>query len=153
MSAIAQWLDCDRCFLYLRDPQTRLGKVPFCWTRHSGIPEVRDRDWKPEPTNLPDEDPMFAAALQAKPSIFVEDVETASPEMLNAQFERENFGHRALIHAHIVNEQTLWGVLQPCLMTQPRHWTTEERSGIDQLIQHIQPFVIKYVQAQSTQKI
>jgi hypothetical protein len=101
MEAIGQWLDCDRCFLYLRDPHTRLGKVPFCWTRSADIPTIYDSDWKPEPADLASEDPMFAAALNTKPSIFIEDVETAAPDLLNSKFEQQNFGHRSLIHAHI----------------------------------------------------
>lgn len=146
MEAIAQYLNSDRCFVYLRDPQTRLGRVPFCWTRNSEVPTVYDEDWKPEPELLADEDPMFAAALATKPSIFVEDVTTASPEVLNAEFERENFGHRALIHGHLCHDHQLWGVLQPCLMSEPRHWTDEERSTFGEMIEKITPIVVQYVE-------
>ncbi|MEG4573247.1 hypothetical protein QUA56_11210 [Microcoleus sp. N3A4] len=44
---------------------------------------------------------MFAAALRSEPSIFVEDVETVNPEFVNKDFEAKEFGHRALIHAHL----------------------------------------------------
>jgi GAF domain-containing protein len=130
MPAIAEFLDSDRCFLYLRNPETRLGRVPFCWTRDPDIPRMYDETWKPESDSLADEDPMFAAALQCKPSIFVEDVTTESPEILNIEFERENFGHCALIHAHVCQNHQLWGILQPCLMHNPRHWTPEEQAII-----------------------
>lgn len=147
MQAIAQHLNCDRCFLYLRDPETRLGRVPFCWTRSADVPTVYDEDWKPEPESLPSEDPMFAAALATKPSIFVEDVNTASLETLNSQFEQENFGHRALIHGHICHNDQLWGVLQPCLMNEPRSWTTNDRELMAEIIDRITPIVVAYVQA------
>lgn len=145
MRAIAEFLQCDRCFLYLRQPQTRMGRVPFCWVRSSDIPTVYDQDWKPEPTSLPDEDPMFAAALRTEPSLFIEDVETARSDQLNRQFEQKNFGHRALIHAHLCQDQQLWGVLQPCLMARSRHWTETERQTMNQIIQHITPIAVNYV--------
>ncbi len=148
MEAIAQYLNSDRCFAYLRDPKTGLGRVPFCWTRTPEVPTVYNDRWKPEPESLPDEDPMFAAALATKPSIFVEDVTTASPEVLNSEFERENFGHRALIHGHLCYNNQLWGVLQPCMMTEPRHWTEEERSTFNQIAEQITPIVIQYIQQQ-----
>ncbi|MBD1859034.1 MULTISPECIES: GAF domain-containing protein [Leptolyngbya] len=149
MRAIAEYFNCDRCFFYLRNPQTRLGRVPFCWTRNSQIPIVYDEDWKPEPQSLPDEDPMFAAALSTKPSIFVEDVQTASAQVLNADFERENFGHRALIHGHICDDNQLWGVLQPCMMHRPRPWTAAEREIFTELIQRITPIAVAYIRQHS----
>lgn len=149
MTHLGEFLQVDRCFLYLRDPQTRLGRVPFCWTRSPEIPTVYDEDWKPEPKSLPDEDPMFAAALNTDPSIFVEDVEAASPQVLNSQFEQENFGHRALVHAHICAEGQLWGVLQPCVFGQPRAWAEDEKQTIAQIVQQITPVVVRYVTAHS----
>lgn len=145
MQAIAQYLNSDRCFLYLRNPATRMGRVPFCWTRNDDVPTIYDEDWNLEPESLPDEDPMFAAALATKPSIFVEDVTTAGADVLNSDFEQENFGHRALIHGHLCFENQLWGVLQPCLMNQPRHWTEQERETMTQIIERITPVAVEYV--------
>ncbi|XGV96836.1 MAG: GAF domain-containing protein [Leptolyngbya sp. BL-A-14] len=144
MPALGAFLDCDRCFLYLRDPATRLGRVAFCWKRHPDIPTVYDQDWKLEPADLPDRDPMFAAALRTDPSIFVEDVETASPQVLNRQFEQESFGHRALIHAHLCHDKQLWGVLQPCVFDHSRKWTPAEREVIAQIVPAITPKAIAY---------
>jgi GAF domain-containing protein len=109
MPVLGQILQCDRCFLYLRNPETRFGKVPYCWRRSEDIPEVLDSDWKEEPASLADEDPQFAAALRTEPSIFVEDVETADPKVVNKEFERKEFGHRALIHSHLAQDGKLWG--------------------------------------------
>lgn len=145
MPALGDYLACDRCFLYLREPDTHLGRVPFCWVRHADIPMVYDEDWSLEPLSLPDRDPMFAAALQTKPSIVIEDVETASPTILSQQFERENFGHRALIHAHLCQDGQLWGVLQPCVFGHARQWTLTEQKAIAQVVQAITPSAIAYV--------
>jgi GAF domain-containing protein len=145
LPVLGEILQCDRCFLYLRNPANRMGKATHCWRRNSQIPEVLDPDWKPEPENLPEEDPMFAAALRAKPSIYVEDVETAAPEVLNREFERSNFGHRALIHAHLRQDGKLWGVLQPCVFNQPRHWTDSDHSIVERVERVITPLAIAYV--------
>ena len=142
---VGAYLDCDRCFLYLREPSTGLGKVPFCWVGNGNIPMVYDKGWKLDSPSLPDRDPMFAAALRTEPSIIVEDVETASPHILNKQFERETFGHRALIHAHICYEGQLWGVLQPSVFGRSRPWTQLEQAAIAQLVQAITPSAIAYV--------
>jgi len=145
LPALGEVLHCDRCFLYLRDPATRLGKVPYCWVRNPKFPVVHDADWKPEPPGLTGEDPMFAAALRTDPTIFVEDVERASPEILNAEFERANFGHRALIHAHLCQGGVLWGVLQPCVFEQPRIWTEVDRATIAEVVARIIPLAVAYV--------
>lgn len=148
VTLVGETLRCDRCFLYLRHPATRRGKVPFCWRRQDHIPLVWDADWKPEPDTLAEEDPMFAAALQTAPSIFVEDVETASPDLLNRTFEQENFGHRALIHAHLCQDGQLWGVLQPCVFHHPRTWTDRDRQFIATVETAILPLAIAYVQTE-----
>ncbi|MCD8488090.1 MAG: GAF domain-containing protein [Desertifilum sp.] len=146
MPALGQILDCDRTFLYLRHPQTRWGRVPYCWCKDSSIPQVYDPDWKPEPESLVEEDPMFAAAVRTEPSIFVEDVETASPKVLNRDFEQENFGHRALIHGHLCQEGQLWGILQPCTFDRPRIWVKSDRALILETIQRLTPLAAIWVQ-------
>lgn len=147
MPALGKFLACDRCFLYLREPETRWGRAPFYWVRGAAIPVVYDSVWKLEPDNLAEQDPMFAAALRTEPSLYIDDVETTSPQILNQQFERENFGHRALIHAHLCHEGQLWGVLQPCVLDRPRVWTKDERQVIEQLLAAIVPAAVEYVKA------
>lgn len=149
LPALGEYLRCDRCFLYLRHPQTRLGKVPFCWRRSPDFPEVLDADWKPEPPSLVADDPMFAAAVHGQPSVFVEDVETAAAEVVNRQFEQENFGHRALIHAHLRQNGECWGILQPCVFNSPRAWEESDRQLITEIVQQITPLAVTYVQQQS----
>ncbi len=146
LAMLGQRLQCDRIFLYLRCPDSQLGRVPFCWRERSSVPLAYDREWKPEPSSLADEDPMFAAALKAQPSIFVNDVETASPRVLNRDFERETFGHRALIHAHLCSEQRLWGILQACVFDAPREWSQGDRHLIEQAVTGLTPLILDYVQ-------
>jgi GAF domain-containing protein len=148
--AVGEFLGCDRCFLYLRDPAALVGRVPFCWVRSSDIPVIYDPEWKQEPTHLTRDDPMFAAAVHAKPSIFVEDVETADPRIVNSAFERTTFGHRALIHAHVCYNRQLWGVLQPCVFNQPRVWTIGEQQMINQLVSILAPTAVAYVRSKAT---
>ena len=146
LPVLGEILQCDRCFLYLRNPQTQLGKVPFCWRRNPDIPEIIDADWKLEPKSL-DQDPLFTAALQAKPSVYIEDVETADLQIVNRAFEQENFGHRALIHAHLLQDGLLWGILQPCIFGQPRIWTASDRAIMTEVEQLTTPLAIAYVTA------
>jgi GAF domain-containing protein len=147
LPALGEVLQCDRCFLYLRHPQTEIGKVVNCWCRSSEYPDVTDPDWKKEPESLAEEDPLWAAAIRTQPSIFVEDVETATPDVVNKDFEHKTFGHRALIHAHLTFDGQLWGILQPCVFGQPRVWTEEDSSVISSVVEKLTPLVVTYVKA------
>jgi GAF domain-containing protein len=147
MPALGEVLQCDRCFLYLRDPQTHLGKVAYCWRRSPEYPDVTDSDWKEEPKSLMLEDPLWAAAMRTEPSIFVEDVETANPNVVNKAFEQKTFGHRALVHAHLCCDGQLWGILQPCVFGQPRVWTEEDHFIIATVTEKIAPLAVSYVKA------
>lgn len=138
-------LQCDRVFLYARSPKSQLGRVPYSWQRHADVPKIFDPNWKLEPPSLPSHDPMFAAALQAQPSLFIEDVETASPEQVNRDFEQQNFGHRALIHAHLCIERKLWGILQACVFDHPRVWSRDDRSLTEQMVGWFAPLTREYV--------
>lgn len=145
LPVLGQQLRCDRVFLYVRSPYQHVGRVPFCWQRHEAIPQVYDPNWKAEPRDLPDQDPMFTAALEAKPSLFIEDVETASPEVLNREFEAQTFGHRALIHGHLCVERKLWGVLQACIFDQPRRWNHDDRKLMERAVGWFAPLAMEYV--------
>lgn len=145
LPALGEVLKCDRVFLYLHHPETSFGKIPYCWRRSSEYPDMTEPEWKKDPESLPLEDPLFAAALRAEPSIFVEDIETASPTVLNKEYERKNFGHRALIHAHLRQDNVLWGILQPCVFGEPRVWTERDRFVIDRVTEKITPMAINYV--------
>ncbi|MGF1587680.1 MAG: GAF domain-containing protein [Pleurocapsa sp.] len=145
MKEIVKLLNCDRCFLYVREPNLRMGKAAFCYCR-SHVPNVAGDRWEEESSELAQQDPMFAAALNCQPSIFVEDVETADAQVVDREFEQEHFGHRALIHAHLCRDRQLWGVLQPSVFGAPRIWTTSDRELITALSTQTTPLVIDYVQ-------
>lgn len=147
LPALGEVLQCDRIFLYLRDPQTHIGKAAYCWCRNPEYPDVSDSDWKQEPSDLASEDPLWAAAVRTQPSIFVEDVETADPQVVNKAFEQKNFGHRALIHAHLCCDGQLWGILQPCVFGKPREWTKADRSIIGTVTAKLTPLAVSYVNA------
>lgn len=145
LPVLSEVLKCDRCFLYLRNPQTSIGRTPYCWVRSSDYPDVSTIEWAKEPESLSKEDPLFAAALKTEPSIFVEDVETASSEVVNRNFEEKSFGHRALVHAHLCQDGMLWGILQPCIFGQPRVWSNFDRFVVDQVTKNITPLAVTYV--------
>ncbi|QHT68920.1 GAF domain-containing protein [Rhodocytophaga rosea] len=112
---IAEALQADRCFLYLRNPWKEKGRIEFCYCRNPAVPDVKEPERKNDTEELPLVDPLFAAALQTKPSIYIADVSTADPAMVNRNFEEKTFGHRALIHAPITENGQLWGILQPAI--------------------------------------
>ncbi len=66
-----------------------------------------------------------------KPSVYIEDVDKAAPDVLNRDFERKTFGHRALVHAHVQADGELWGILQPCVFGKPRQWSPSERAYVE----------------------
>ena len=143
LPAVCQELQTDRCFLHLRQPQTRLYRV-FCWRRHDEFPDLTTEGWQTEESWELD-DPMFAAAMRCAPPIFVEDIETAGSDVLNVEFERQYLGHRALIHAHICDDGTLYGILQPCLFGETRVWSEADQRLVNSLLQRLAPIVVDYV--------
>ncbi|MFD2573000.1 GAF domain-containing protein [Spirosoma soli] len=144
---IGEALTADRCFLYVRQPEHQRGRIAFCWCKDDTIPYVTQPDWQPDTTDLPKEDPLIRAGLSMKPSVYVDDVETAGPDVLNREYEHKTFGHRALIHAHIQQDGQLWGILQPSLFGQPRHWTAEDKAQIEAILPMLQPVVAAFVQS------
>lgn len=139
---VCELLQVDRCFLEVRQPSRRLYR-DFCWRRSPEFPDFSTDSWQLEPV-WEVEDPLFAAALQGTSDIFVEDVETADPRLVNLEFEREHFGHRALVHAHIYQDDLLYGILQPCVFGQPRRWSDFDRWLIEQVSDRLKPFVVRF---------
>jgi GAF domain-containing protein len=147
LPALGEILQVDRCFLLLRNPQTRIYRI-FCWRQTPEIPDTSTDGWERE-QEWEKDDPMFAAALRTEASIFVEDIETASPTILNREFERKYLGHRALVHAHLCQDTHLWGILQPSVFKRPRAWSDSDRELIERVIKKLTPIVIRYIKTQS----
>ncbi len=148
LELVGQHLRADRCFLYVRNPARGRGRIALAWRLDEAIPDPR-HDWQDNTGELPQQDPLFRAALAGRPSVFVEDVSEAGPEVLNQDFERRTFGHRALVHAHIVDGDTLWGILQPCLFGHPRHWTAAEKEYLNEAVRLFLPVVQEYMQGEN----
>lgn len=147
LDLVGPYLRADRCFLYVRDPARGRGRIALVWRLDEAVPDPR-HDWQDDAGDLPKEDPLFRAALAARPSVFVEDVSEAGPDVLNQEFERRTFGHRALVHAHITEGDTLWGILQPCVFGHPRHWTAAERAYLEESLPLLRPVVQAYMRGQ-----
>jgi GAF domain-containing protein len=126
MPVLCDALSADRCFLYLRDPTTARGGTVACWSPESRWPDVRG-PFEPESDDHFTIDPMMGIASRDPVALFIADVETAGPEILNLEYERD-FGHRALIHAPVYDEGELIGILEPCTFGDPHPWTEADRT-------------------------
>jgi len=147
---VGEALHVDRCFLCIRHPETRRSRIAFVWRRDETVPDVRPehRQWVDE-TPLPAEDPLYAAALAGRPSVYVDDVLTAPPNVLNRAFEARTFGHRALVHGHVAEGDTLWGILQPAVFGQPRVWTAADRTFLENLLPRLVPALRAFVRVEN----
>lgn len=143
LPTFCQVLQVDRCFLHLRHPETRLYRN-LCWRQNPELPDTATNGWQLE-QQWEQEDPMFAAALRGDESIFVPDVETADPTVLNREFERKYLGHRALVHAHLYQDGLLWGILQPSVFGHPTVWSDGDRDLILEVVRRMTPIVMRYV--------
>jgi GAF domain-containing protein len=126
MPALCATLSADRCFLYLRDGSSGRGGTVASWSADERWPDMR-RPFEPEIDDLFTIDPMMGIASRNPEALFIDDVETAGPETLNLDFERD-FGHRALIHAPVYDEGELIGILEPCAFGDPHPWTEKDRT-------------------------
>ena len=150
LDLVGPHLRADRCFLYVRNPAKARGRIALMWRLDEAVPDTR-HDWQDDAGDLPKEDPLFRAALACRPSVFVDDVSEAGPEVLNQEFERKTFGHRALVHAHITENGQLWGILQPCVFGHPHHWTAAERAYLDAAVGLLLPVVQAYMQGREVE--
>jgi GAF domain-containing protein len=146
MPALARALNCERCVMFLRDPKTNRGRAVHRWASKPAF-ELRreDRGWQPNPPNLADEDPMYGEALVNPEALYIEDIETAGPAVLDVAYERKYFRHRALVHAPVYHEGELYGVLEPSAMEQPRRWTAADKALIAAVQKRLGPVVAAFV--------
>lgn len=106
------------------------------------------------------EDPLYRAALELKPSIYVEDLNRAASEvLLNLEFEKEHMFHTAFIHGHahwpplIPEESTaehesvgrqFYGSMQPAVFDGPRVWGKEVHDLIERCLVRIATIMKAY---------
>jgi GAF domain-containing protein len=146
MPALGEALACDRCVLFLRDPHSGRSRATHAWQCKPEYALAReDKGWREEPPSLVEDDPMFAEALRNPVALFIEDIETADPALVNRDYEREHFQHRALVHAPLYHEGLMYGILEPCVMAAPRVWSAADRELIASVQAKIAPAAAAYV--------
>lgn len=146
MPAVVDILQCDRCFLFIRDPQRQRTRITHGYSRKSRWPTMVQSDWSQESPDLNANDPLTLSAYESPEAHFIEDIETASQGTLDINLERSVFGHRALVHAPIYHDEELYGVLEPCVFETPRQWTEGDRTFIHRLQQVLGTWVFRYLQ-------
>ena len=146
VAKIGESLNVDRCFICVRDPSKKRCRTAFVWRRNDSIPDDYSQKKWIEESSFVNDDPLYQAALACRPSLYIPDVSKASSEILNQDFENSFFGHKALIHAHIVKNGQLWGTLEPSVFDSPREWTDDEKIFIESLLprlaEHVQRFIL-----------
>jgi GAF domain-containing protein len=147
MPALCQVWHCDRCFLYLRNPQTGQGRITHCWGTSPEWADLSGSDWLEE-GDIASKDPLMAIAFRTAEPVFVEDIETAGSEIVNLDYERDVFRHRALIHVPLYYDDLLYGILEPCVFQQPRVWTEGDRRITIQIQAKLAPLVAAYFHEQ-----
>lgn len=145
MPALTRALRCDRTLLFLREPRRLWSICAHGWWARPEHAFPRDKNWRRQAANLAEVDPMFAEALRNPTALFIDDIETAGPAVLNLEYERRDFGHRALVHAPIYHDGLCFGVLEPCGMDRPQAWPAGDRALIAWLQQRLSPLAADYV--------
>jgi len=162
MPVFCDHVKADRIFLQPRNPHTRVCKV-MQWRRDPDIPRpaipgaeevdgwfVEDK-WEIE-------DPLWRAAMELKPSIYVEDLEKSGKEgVLNIDFEKSYMFHTAFIHGHahwppissgVSDDESMkrqfFGSVQPAVFDGPRVWSPEVRLLVEKCLIRIAPFMKAY---------
>ena len=145
MMGIVELLQCDRCYLYLRDPQFHYCQIPHCYCVHPEIPNLAEPQKQTESYYLSKIDPLLAAALNCEPNIFIEDMTQAFKDRDCHDWQQNYFGQQALIQAHICLGSELWGIIQVAQFKRPRPWTRFDRNIIATIVDKITLLVTVYV--------
>ncbi len=146
MPIYAREVGADRSLLFLYEPDQKMARCVAAW---QAKPEwAMDRDmgtWEPMPENLAQEDPMFGQALVNPEALYIDDVLNAPPEVLNGPYEVENFKHLALVHAPLLEDGKLYGILEPCTMVAPRAWTDHDKAVTAWTQKQLLPLAKRYI--------
>jgi GAF domain-containing protein len=150
MRLYAEVLDCQRCILYCRQPDLRRATTTHAWwSPEKDEYAVTWESWSsPEwvdegPPNSPD--PLYAAALEKPDAIYIDDIEHDPTGLVNLEWERETFKHRALIHAPIYYRGKFYGILEPSVFGKSRHWSGADREITTWTQDQLGPIVAEYV--------
>lgn len=145
MPVLSEALSCERCALFLREPETKRISMTHCWYARPEFALELDGKWRREPASLAVDDPMFGEALRNPTALFIEDVANADPSLVNIAYELKHFGHSALIHAPLYHEGRLYGILEPCVFGGARRWSDDDRALIAYAQKKIAPLAADYV--------
>lgn len=145
MPAICRALSCHRALLFLRDPVTWQAACTHGWWDKPDHAFARDRGWRKQSEELAMQDPMFAEAMVNPNALYIEDIETAGEDRVNLEFERNEFGHRALIHAPLFDGEKCYGILEPCVFGHSRVWSNDDRDVTEWLQVRLGPLAAAYV--------
>lgn len=146
MPAVVEALQCDRSFLFIRDPQRQRTRITHGYSRSAQWPTLVQSGWSQESQDLNAKDPLTLSAYQSPEAHFIEDIETAAPGTLDLGLERSFFEHRALVHAPIYQNDMFYGILEPCVFDRPRVWTERDRTLIAALQQVLGSWIVRYLQ-------
>ena len=146
MRLYAEAIDCPRCCLFLREPSQGKSRHTHGWWIDERYAIDRKSEWTAE-GNIAEEDPMYREAMVNPEALYIDDIETAPPSLLNVEFERKHFGHRALIHAPVYHQGEFYGILEPCVFDAPRRWTDADRAITAWAQAQIAPLAAEYVAA------
>ena len=141
--AVVELLKCDRCYIYIRDPQFCIYRIPFCYCARSEVPNIIKPQTSTE-SCWQKADPLFAAALDCEAPIFIEDTSQASLLQLYFDDRQNDFRQKALIQAHICLANELWGIVRASQFDRPRPWAKFDRDIISVVTDKITPLVSIY---------
>jgi GAF domain-containing protein len=145
---IGKLLQAHRCCLFLRDPVTRLSQMTHEWVTNPEQTLRRDNsEWTVESPTLEQDDPMFAEALARPEALYINDIRTADPALVNGAFEEQHFGHRALVHAPLYHEGKMYGILEPCVFGESRAWSAAHRAVIERVQTPLAALAAEFVAA------
>ncbi len=139
-------VSADRCLLFLYESEKKMSRCVAAWqARPEWAMEHDMKTWEVMSDDLPGQDPMFAEAMVNPEALYIDDVLNAPPEVLNGPFEVENFRHLALIHAPLLEDGKLHGILEPCTMAAPRTWTDHDRTVTAWTQAQLLPLARRYI--------
>ncbi len=148
MEVYGRAVGADRCLMFLYEPGKGLSRRTHAWQARPEWALARRSDaWEPLPPDLPRQDPMFAMALHDPEALYIDDVTTADPGLVNGAYELEHFGHRSLIHAPLLENGQLYGILEPCAMARPRAWTDADKAVTAWTQERLLPVARRYIAA------
>lgn len=145
MPAIGRALSCHRTLLFLRDPVSWQSACTHGWWDKPQHAFSRDRGWRKQSEELAMKDPMFAEAIVNPTALYIDDIETAGDDLVNVEYERNEFGHRALIHAPLFDGGKCYGILEPCVFDHARVWSNDDRDVTEWLQARMGPLAAAYV--------